>query len=208
MPVIVLATSGRNVLISIPGKWLADDTPGLHEAQRIYLPEARRAAADREATSRARHLGEDVKYTPLVWKPKDSHGDDRFSTRYSRPGESPGFVKGTFPDRAFPGESEADAARREFQEETGTAIDPAWTWTRVAPNVFRVEVPESKTKGILRSWKAMGREGELHDLRWEPISDVRKDIRLLNTESRSAVQYLPLKAGTRRRRNGKRTLRR
>ena len=203
MPVIVLATSGRDVLIAQGGKWLTDMDKTVYELQRITgVPNTpRRRNATEVATERAQQLGEEVKFTPLEWKTSP----DRFSTRFVGPGNPPGFLKGTYPDPKFPDESPVEAAIREVKEETGFDIRPY----RIVPKtdtIFQVEIPK---EGILQSWRAMGRQGELIDLRGEPISDIRKGIRLLNSESQAAVQYLPKVAGTRRRRRrGKKSRRR
>ena len=195
MPVIVLATSGRDVLIAQSGKWVTDEDKSVFALQKITgFPNTASGhlQATQEATRRAERLGEDVKFTPLEWKTEP----DRFSTRFVKPGNPPGFLKGTYPDSKYPDESPVEAAIREVKEETGFDITPY----KIVPktdNIFQVEIPK---EGIIQSWRAMGRQGELVDLRWEPISDIRKDIRLLNSESQTAVQYLPLKAGTRRRR--------
>lgn len=197
MPVIVLATSGRDVLIAQGGKWLTDTDKTVYGLQRITdVPNTpRRRKATEVATERAQQLGEEVKFTPLEWKT----GPDRFSTRFVGPGNPPGFLKGTYPDPKFPNESPVEAAIREVKEETGFDIRP-YTIVPKTDTIFQVEIPADKKQEIIQSWRAMGRQGELIDLRWEPITDIRKDIRLLNIESQAAVQHLPLKAGTRRRR--------
>lgn len=197
MPVIVLAVNGREVLVAQGGKWLTDTDESIFKLQKLTgfenTPEGK-AKATQQAEQSAKQLGEEVKFTPLEWK-DDKYGK-RYSTRFvGPPGNPVGFLKGTYPDPKFPNESPVEAAIREVQEETGFDIRPY----RIVPKtdtIFQVEIPKD---GILQSWRAMGRQGELIDLRWEPIADIRKDIRLLNTESQVAVQHLPLKAGTRRR---------
>lgn len=195
-PVIVLATSGRDILIAQGGKWVADEDKSVFELQKITgVPDTPRRRTAREiAAERAKSLGEDVKFTPLEWKTDP----DRFSTRFVKPGNPPGFLKGTYPDPKYPNESPVEAAIREVKEETGFDITPY----KIVPKtetIFQVEIPAEQKENVIQSWRAMGREGELVDLRWKPIADIRRDIRLLNRESQTAVQYLPLRAGTRRR---------
>lgn len=195
-PVIVLATHGRDILIAQGGKWVADEDKSVFELQKITgVPDTPRRRTAREiAAERAKSLGEDVKFTPLEWKTDP----DRFSTRFVKPGNPPGFLKGTYPDPKYPNESPVEAAIREVKEETGFDITPY----KIVPKtetIFQVEIPAEQKENVIQSWRAMGREGELVDLRWEPIADIRRDIRLLNRESQTALQYLPLRAGTRRR---------
>jgi 8-oxo-dGTP pyrophosphatase MutT (NUDIX family) len=201
MPVIVLATSGRDVLISQSGKWLTDvkKDPKIFQLQKIPGTATGLAAAKQEALRRADSIGSDIKYTPLVWKTNP----DRWSTRFLTPMNPPGFIKGTFPDSDFKGETEAAAAVREFKEETGYDIRRFPLQPTTASGVFTVEIPESEKAAVIASWKAMGREGEIYELRWEPIVDIRKDVALLNAESKTAVQFLPVVAGKRKTRRRK-----
>lgn len=210
MPVIVLAISGRDVLIAQSGKWLTDGRKEtkLFQLQKITgfpnTPEGL-AAANEEALRRANTVGTDIRYTPLVWKT----APDRYSTRFLTPANPPGFVKGTFPDADFPGETAMAAAVREFEEETGYDIGRSLLQPTTTAGIFTVNISPGEKTAILRSWNAMGRVGELYDLRWEPIADIRKDIGLLNGESQQAVQYLPQRAGrrkTRRRRTSRKRI--
>lgn len=204
MSVIVLATSGRDVLITQGGKWLVDSAPdndAVYSAQKITgFPntEVGRQAAVNEAIRRSKQFGEDVRFTPLEWKTNP----DRYSTRFLIPINPPGFIKGTYPDKKFPGETPEKAARREFKEESGYSLD-RFKLTEKAPGIFYVEIPTDQKDVIRKTWREMGPQNELYELRWEPIPDIRTDILKLNPQSQPAVQYLPMKAGTRRRRRRK-----
>lgn len=195
MPVIVLAISGRDVLISQSGKWLTDvkKDPKIFEYQKIPIMENPEYEAENRARLLSTDLKDNVKFAPVVRK----SNPDRYSTRFLIPMNPPGFIKGTFPDTDFKGETPIAAAAREFKEETGYTI--SGLKPTVSSNVFTVSIPTAEKAAIIASWKSMGREGELYDLRWEPIADIRKDVALLNAESRAAVQFLPVVAGRRRR---------
>lgn len=202
MPVIVLATSGRDVLIGQGGQWLVDTTPDkeiIYTAQKITgFPntEEGKQAATAKAAIRARQLGPDIKFTELEWKTNP----DRYSTRFLTPINPPGFIKGTYPDDKYPNETPRQAAIREFREETGYSIE-RFPLIEVAPKIFRIEIPQDQKSAVIQSWRNMGAMGELFELRWEPNVDIRKDAAKLNSESRPAVAYLPTYyAGTRRRR--------
>jgi len=201
MPVIVLATSGRDVLVAQSGKWLTDvnKDPKIFQLQKIPGTRDGVAAARAEALRRAESLGPDVRFTPLVWKTNP----DRWSTRFLTPINPPGFVKGTFPDSDFPGESEMAATVREFKEETGYDISRFSLKPTPGRGMFTVAIPAEEKAAIIKSWKAMGKEGELYDLRWEPIPDIQKDVAPLNTESKLAVPYLAARAGRRKTRRQK-----
>lgn len=211
MPVIVLATSGRDVLIGQGGRWITDllksrrsDQDRAFAQQKIRgfpnTPDGKRQAIA-EAGRRATEFGVNTKFTEPKWK---DDGDPRYSTRFlSDQVNPPGFIKGTFPDKEYPGEEPIKAAVREFGEETGYTIDES-SLTEVAPGIFRIEIPQAQKSAIIQSWRRMGRMGELFELRWEPMVDIRKDVESLNPESKTAVPYLPTYyAGTRRRRRRK-----
>lgn len=207
MPVIVLATSGRDVLVGQGGIWITDllksrpqERERAFERQKIRgfpnTPEGK-SQAIAEASRRAKEFGANTKFTEPKWK---DDGDPRYSTRFLSSDQinPPGFIKGTFPDKEFPGETPEAAARREFKEETGHSVDAL---TEVAANTFRLEIPQAQKSAIIQSWRNMGQMGELVELRWEPMADIRKDVTKLNPESQKAVPYLPTYyAGTRRRR--------
>ena len=211
MPVIVLAVSGRNVLVAEGGRWLEDKEreatwkPYIRSKQ-IFPSDERSAmtsvAARRAAEATARSLGDDIHFTPLVWSAEKR----QYSTRFLYPANPPGFIKGTFPDLEHPRELAIVAALREFKEETGYC-GSEFPIYEIRPTIFRMDIPDNQDirDDIIARWRALGIERELSDLRWESISDIKRDMRVLNMESQGAVQYLPNAGGRRktRRRKGR-----
>lgn len=235
MPVIVIARSGRDVLIGQNGIYLQDthwiDPAVLRDSQRVtQLPDgaggnrvvantpADKVAAAQLFRSKAENYTNDlkaagriknfdkIKYDSVKWKvatPADAARGipalpDRFVTRFIYPIRPAGFIKGTFPDAEFPGETPQQAAAREFREETGTDI-PIANFVAVpgAGNIFILTVPLAQKPTITASWRAMDQnyEGELFELTWEPIVDIYKIRDSLNAESRAAAVHLPAESG-------------
>lgn len=203
MPVIVLATSGRDVLIGQGAGWLVDtasdrDKKRMYDAQALtgfpHSPEGEMSAISKASTY-AQSFGNNVQFTPLEWKPSP----DRYSTRFLNPSDihPPGFIKGTFPDKTYPNETPEAAARREFMEETWFPLD-GYALREVAPQIFHVEIRPEDKKRIIDTRRSHGMNNELYELRWEPIVDIRKDAETLNPESKRAVPYLPARAGRRK----------
>lgn len=137
----------------------------------------------------------------------------RFVTRFIVPIHPPGFVKGTYPDPAYPGETPQQAAAREFQEETGVSLPvSSFMPNPQNPTIFRLSVSPAQKDQIVRTWSAMDQQnlGELFELRWEPISDIYADRTKLNNDSKAIIEFLPSGAGKRstiRRKTSKRSKR-
>jgi hypothetical protein len=203
MAVIVIATHRDHVLITSGGKWLLNTmrSPPMKErvakAQRSTAKTSADAYVDLYATRPANTL-----MTPPVQKVDKETGQPYFTVRYISQAHPnpPGFIKGTFPDSKFKGESPQDAAAREFEEETGYRVPDQHRFREVAAgtNIFKLAVPsELEAALIFRSWtiKLEAGEGELVDLGWVPIKNVRKES--LNPESQIAFPYLSSQGGRR-----------
>jgi hypothetical protein len=185
MSVLVLALNRGKVLLGTGGKWYRE---GKSQAEQATIAAMQRTSAtdpDTAVTDLIATAPPGVRIGPVVKK------NGYYSTRFidpSKRGNPWGFIKGTFPDTNYPGETAEAAARREFEEETSTPLTEPLT--EVAPTIFRVTVDDAKADAILRTWRTKSREGygELVNLEWVPIQDVRKD---LNPESMAALAFLP-----------------
>lgn len=218
MAVIVLAVSGRDVLICNSGKFLADQNwiPGneLRAAQRVDVLGGRvvtNTEQDKQAAitiflQRAdqftQRLNQHIKVGNVEWKPASPANPargipalpNRFTTRFLYPMNPAGFIKGTYPDLVFPGETPKQAAAREFFEETGTRIDLGRFQNTPDPNVFILNISPAEKQSILNTWGQL-RTGELYQLYWVPIAEVCATPMHLNQQCQYAVQYLPRAAG-------------
>ena len=215
MPVIVFTVNGSDVLVASSGKWLQEKMgfPNVYGNQEVksYLgkpvtdtPEFLNIVTTM-FKKRAENYGKDIKYTPIKFKGPDRNKNySRFSTKFIYPENTIGFIKGTYPDEEHGGRNEAPnvAASREFKEETGFEIPPA-SFIPVPIDeslrdyhVFKVVIPDRN--GVISSWTAMNanKVGELYNLRWAPISEIKGTV--LNQESEAVKQYLPLTGGKRR----------
>jgi 8-oxo-dGTP pyrophosphatase MutT (NUDIX family) len=192
MPVIVFALNQGRVLLGSGGKWYKDDKSPeerkkIREMQSTSATDPDDAIADLIATAPP-----GLRVTPLV---KDG---DVYVTKFvdpSKGGNPWGFIKGTFPDDSYKDEEPEDAARREFEEETATPLTETLTLlnkpkTLKDPHIYRVDLDDEKADAVIKNWRAKTREmyGELVNLEWVPIKDVRQD---LNRESNAALPLLP-----------------
>ena len=192
MPVIVFALNRGRVLLASGGKWYKDDKSSeermkIRDMQNTGATDPGDAIADLIATAPP-----GVRVTPVV---KDG---DVYVTKFvdpSKGGNPWGFIKGTFPDTAYPDETPEEAARREFEEETATPLTETLTLlnkpkTLKDPHIYRVDLGDEKAEAVIKNWRAKTREmyGELVNLEWVPIKKIRED---LNRESNAALPLLP-----------------
>jgi hypothetical protein len=220
MPVVVLAVSGRDVLICQSGKFLADKPwiENIYDLQRLDEVSANntekrpvqntsndKKLATVEFLKRAEQLTnilhnkelisyiDNVRVNGVEWKNASIQNGkqlkNRYTTRFLYSANPPGFIKGTFPDPAYPGETPQQAGAREFFEETGTRIDIV-RFEQIQPTIFMLRMSSKEAEQIIPTWRALP-VGELTELRWEPILEIIKDTNSLNSESRLAARFLP-----------------
>lgn len=82
----------------------------------------------------------------------------------------PGFIKGGNKG----GESDIAAAKREFQEETGTDY-PESKFTQLGTGCVLLSLTKDEGDDVVANWKKMddANRGEVFNLRWEPVDAVR-----------------------------------
>ena len=191
--VIVFAMNQNRVLIGAAGKWLMDDKPSAEKqaiarAQRTTSDDPYYAFADLFATRPANTL-----------MSKITKKEDYFTTRFvdtTRP-NPPGFIKGGIES----GETPQQTAAREFEEETFTKF-PVERFVEVAPNVYKIDITNEEAEPIVPKWQTNFKNGfgELLKLNWMSVSNVHRSKDMLNSESQTALQYLPRSGGRRTRR--------
>ena len=198
MPVIAIVVHKDNVLLATGGKWLIDGKSKpiqerIRKEQRSTKPTETEAADEIRA-----RLPNGVHMKPLVKKPT------YFTTKFIKLSDpnTPGFIKGTFPDPDHEHETPKAAIVREVEEETFTKLDEG-KFQEVASHVFKVELTDAESKEVIRNWKdkfTREKTGELVNVEWVPIVSVLGGTRKLNAESQAAVKYLippPPGGGTR-----------
>lgn len=191
MPVIVIALHDKKVLIATGAGWLMN---GKSTSEKAAIAEAQRsdaateAAAEREIHAR---LPKNCMMKPVVWKERDGYYTTKFVDKSSP--NPPGFIKGTFPDREYPGEKPKDAAAREFEEETFTKF-PVGRFSEVSfgTQVYKITLTDSEAQSVIANWKRHYSKdvGELIDLKWVPIADVLDNREDYNPQSREVFSRL------------------
>jgi hypothetical protein len=209
MPVIVLAVHGDEVLLARGARWYMDKRPAseqpvIAELQRSRKPTLKEAEDEiRGRIGNHPLLPDTLMMRPLVKKPK------YFTTKFVDTTDTfpEGFIKGTFPDSDYPGESPQSAAAREFEEETGVSFpDTRFQSLSSTPMIFRIKLTDDEFSQVVSTYAARraNKIGEIVSLRPVKISAV--DATQLNPESRVAVSYLTVSGGRRRRRTRRRML--
>jgi hypothetical protein len=188
MPVIAIAVHKDNVLLATGGKWLIDGKSKPIQA-RIAKEQQSTKTTEKEAADEIRkRLPKGVHMKPLVKK------DGYFTTKFIKLDDpnTPGFIKGTFPDKNYKNELPEAAIAREFEEETFTKIDESkFHW--VANHVYTVQLTDAQAKAVIDNWKekfTKEKTGELVNLEWVPITSVLAGTRKLNEESGNVIQHL------------------
>lgn len=188
MPVIAIVVNKDNVLLATGGKWLIDGKSKPIQA-RIAKEQQSTKPTEKEAADEIRaRLPSGVHMKPLVKK------EGYFTTKFIKLTDpnTPGFIKGTFPDRAYQHELPKAAIVREFEEETFTKIDES-KFHKVANHVFKVDLTDAQAREVIHNWKekfTKEKTGELVNLEWVPIASVLAGTRRLNEESQAVVEYL------------------
>lgn len=186
MPVIVVARQGPNVLLGQSGKWLIDTA-----SNKTQFAQTQRSTAETEEDAIADLIATAPPNANIanISKKNDYYSGKFVDTTNPNPF---GFIKGTYPDPKFPGETPVQAAAREFGEETFTPISEAdLTFIKKNPKVnlyvYRLDVDKPKADAIIDTWTKKGlgeRVGELVTLKWVPITDL--PTMTLNEESQLA----------------------
>ena len=205
MPVIAIAVHKDNVLLATGGKWLIDGKSKPIQA-RIAKEQQSTKTTEKEAADEIRkRLPKGVHMKPLVKKLDKDTNQPYFTTKFIKLDDpnTPGFIKGTFPDKNYKNELPEAAIAREFEEETFTKLDES-KFHQVAPHVFKVELTDAESKEVIRNWKAKfthEKTGELVNLEWVPITSILSGTPTLNEESQAVLKHLipppPAGGGTR-----------
>jgi hypothetical protein len=193
MTSIVFVIYDKSVLIATGAKWLLDDKQGgealkIAEDQRSYKSTKEEALAEIQ-----QKLPPNCLIRLPLDKKVDSKGAQYYTTRFvdkSKP-NPPGFIKGQI--NSSKGETPKAAAAREFEEETFTKIDQSrFLEVSLGSGVFKLVLTnKSEADAILPNWQKNLNAGlgELVNLEWVPVADIKANKIDLNDDSKGVMVY-------------------
>jgi hypothetical protein len=197
MTSIVFVIYDKSVLIATGAKWLLDDKQGgealkIAEDQRSYKSTKEEALAEIQ-----QKLPPNCLIRLPLDKKVDSKGAQYYTTRFvdkSKP-NPPGFIKGEIKPAkgGTPKETPKAAAAREFEEETFTKIDQGrFLEVSLGSGVFKLVLTDkNEADTILANWRKNFNAGlgELVNLEWVSVADIKANKVNLNDASKGAMVY-------------------